>query len=462
MRNSVHNSRRPAFKVSPLWISGIMMLASAIVPTHSAHALDLRQAYEAAIATDARLAAARATAAAASERLPQAKAMLLPNIAFSGSEAQNLLDTTRPNPLTGGTFTTTDRYTSSNATLSLRQTIFRRQQTLSVDQAGFFVEDAQYVLNLEVQNAGVRLSAAYFDALLASDQLRLIEAEKISTTTQLDAARKALVAGSGMRTDVDTAQTRLDTVLAQEIEARQNVDFTRRQLQTLIGRAPGILAGLDPARIQPNAELLASLDDLITQASENSPEIRSLRARVEASRLEIDKANAGHYPTLDLVGQISNSQSDNVTNPQASYFNRSIGVQLNVPIYSGGNISSLERQALAQHQGARAQLDAGLLELSLKVQREFRGVNEGAAKIRALGQAVRSAAVALDSTSKSYKAGMRTILNVLDSDQELKTSERNLVQARYNYIMARIRLGALLGNASPVIEEVSGWLSATP
>lgn len=461
MRNSSHNLRRPTFKVSQLWLCGILALAGAGLPIHSAHALNLLQAYESAIAKDARLAAARATAAAAEERLPQAKAQLLPNISFSGSEAQNLLDTTRPLPA-GGTFTSTDRYTSSSAVLNLRQTIFRRQQSLSVDQAGFFVEDARYMLNFEVQNAGVRLSAAYFDALLANDQLRLIEAEKSSTTTQLDAARKALVAGSGMRTDVDTAQTRLDTVLAQEIEARQNVDFTRRQLQTLIGRQPGMLAGLDPSRIQPEAELQANLDDLIAQASENSPEIRSLKARVEASRLELDKASAGHYPTLDLVGQVSKSQSENITNPFASYFSRSIGVQLNVPIYSGGNVSSLERQALAQYQGAQAQLDAGLLEMSLKVQREFRGVNEGAAKIRALGQAARSANVALDSTNKSFKAGMRSILNVLDADQELKSSERNLIQARYNYIMSRIRLGALLGNANAVIEEVSGWLAAKP
>jgi protease secretion system outer membrane protein len=459
MRQTPARHRRPAFRLSPLWLCGLLTMGTAGLPFQAAHALDLRQSYEAAIGADPRLAAARATAAAAEERVPQAWSQLLPNVSFSANEAQNLLDTTRPNPLTGEKFTSTDRYVSTSGALSLRQTIFRLPQTLNVTQAGFLVNDARYGLNLEVQNAGVRLSAAYFEALLATDQLALIEAQKISTTTGLDAAQKALLAGSGTRTDVDQAQTRLDTVLAQEIEARQHVDFTRRTLQTLIGRAPDTLAALDPARLQRGARLSESLEDLISAAADSSPEIRSLRARVEASRIEVDKATAGHYPTLDLVGQVSKSQSENVTNPFAAYFNRSIGVQLNVPIYSGGYITSVQRQAAAQLQNAQSLLDAGLLEIGLKVQREYRGVTEGAAKLRALEQAVSSARIALDSTRKSYKAGVRTLLNVLDADQELKSSERNLVQARYNYIMSRIRLAALLGNAVLAIEETNTWLN---
>ena len=458
MRDLRLGMHTPPHPVSSIWLGAVLALACACVPFESAQALDLRQAYEAAISADARLNAARATADAAAERLPQARSQLLPSVAFSASRAENLLDTTRPNPLTGDKFTTTERYPSTNAVLNLRQTLFRRQQTLAVDQAEYLVDDARQTLNLEIQNTGVRLSGAYFDALLATDQLELIEAQKISTTTGLDAARKALVAGHGTRTDVDQARTRLDMVLAQEIEARQHVDFTRRQLQNLIGRAPDTLAGLDPARLQTTARSVASLNDLIAEATASSPEIRSLKARVEASRLEVARASAGHYPTLDLVAQISNSQSDSVTNPFAAYYNRSIGVQLNLPIYSGGYVTSAERQAAAQLQNAQAVLDGAVLDLSLKVEREYRNVTEGAAKIQALGQATRSAGVALESTRKSYAAGVRTLLDVLNADQELKANERNLIQARYNYITARIRLAALLGNANPVIEETNGWL----
>jgi len=458
MRDLRPATHTPPHPVSSIWLGAFLALACACVPFEAAQALDLRQAFDAAITADARLNAARATADAAAERLPQARSQLLPNIALSASRAENLLDTTRPNPLTGDKFTTTERYPSTNAVLNLRQTLFRRQQTLGVDQAEYLVDDARQTLNLEMQNTAVRVSGAYFDALLATDQLELIEAQKISTTTGLDAARKALVAGHGTRTDVDQAQTRLDMVLAQEIEARQHVDFTRRQLQNLIGRAPDTLSGLDPARLQTTTNSVASLNDLIAEATASNPEIRSLKSRVEATRLEVAKASAGHYPTLDLVAQISNSQSDSVTNPYAAYYNRSIGVQFTMPIYSGGYVTSAERQAAAQLQNAQAVLDGAVLDLSLKVEREYRNVTEGASKIQAFSQATRSAGVALDSTRKSYAAGVRTLLDVLNADQELKANERNLVQARYNYITARIRLGALLGNANPVIEETNGWL----
>jgi protease secretion system outer membrane protein len=154
MRDLDPSMPTPPHPVSSIWLGAILAMAGAFVPFQSAQALDLREAYEAAITADARLTAARATAEAAAERLPQAKSQLLPNIAFSASRAENLLDTTRPNPLTGDKFTTTERYPSTNAVLNLRQTLFRRQQTLAVDQAEYLVDDARQTLNLEIQNTG--------------------------------------------------------------------------------------------------------------------------------------------------------------------------------------------------------------------------------------------------------------------------------------------------------------------
>lgn len=449
---------RAAHNVKPRWLHGLLALAVVGAPLQSAHALDLRQAYEAAIAADTRLEAARATFAASAERLPQARAQLRPNIGFTASVNRNELDSSKLDAL-GNPVDTQSRYTSNNQGVVLRQVIFRRQQFLNVDQAEYLVEDARYTLESELQSTAVRLSTAYFDALLATDQLALIDALKVSTRAQLDAADKALLAGSGTRTDVDLARARLDMVRAQEIEARLAVDATRRQLQSIIGRPPGELAALDPARAQVAAGVSASLSDLIAQATGMSPEIRSLRARVEASRLEVDKAAAGHYPTLDLVAQTSRTLNDTVPIiNNTRYYNRSIGLQVGVPIYAGGYVSSVERQAQAQYQNLQAQLEGGLLDLSLKVEKEYRGVTEGLAKIQAQVQATRSAAVSLDSTRKSYAAGVRTVLNVLDAEQELKMNERNLIQARYAYITARIRLGALTGDALPVIDEVSAWL----
>jgi outer membrane protein/protease secretion system outer membrane protein len=161
-----------------------------------------------------------------------------------------------------------------------------------------------------------------------------------------------------------------------------------------------------------------------------------------------------------MVAQWSNSLNDQVTNLNSAYKVASVGFQLNLPLYSGGYMSSVERQASAQYVNARELHEAGLRDLGLRVQKEYRGVTEGLLRIHALEQAVRSAKVALDSASKSYAAGSRTLLNVLDAENALSIAEQNLAQARYAYLAARLRLGALAGEGPVTIDLLNGWLSA--
>ena len=165
--------------------------------------------------------------------------------------------------------------------------------------------DAEATLDKEVQNVAVRVAGAYLEALLAEDQLALVMAQKQAYTTQLDASRKRLAGGAGVRTDIDDAQARLDLTLAQELEARQNIDFTRRQLQVLVNVPVTQLAPLDERKLELVDPNPARLQDWIDRAELTSPELRSLRAQVEASRLEIDKARSGHLPTLDAIAQWS-------------------------------------------------------------------------------------------------------------------------------------------------------------
>ena len=420
--------------------------------------LSLGLAVERAMSSDARLATARAQTRAGNERLPQAEAQLRPTISFSASESRNLLDTTRAN-LLGQPSTTTERYLSGSQVLSLRQGLIRPQARIAVSQAEANVRDNEAQVVIEEQNTVARVTSAYFDALLAQDQLALIEAQKASTRAQLDASRKALAGGSGTRTDVDLAQARLDMALAQELEARQNIDQTRRQLQVFTGLADiGLLAPLDTNRLQAGWQTLPPLDEVVEQALSRNPEIQALTARLEGSRLELDKASAGHYPTLDFVAQVARTKSDTVSSVGTTYYNRTLGLQLNVPIYSGGAISSSERQALALYEAAQSTLDNARRDLGLRVQREYRGVTEGVAKVRAYEQAVASSAVALDSMRKSYSAGVRTVLNVLDAEQELRNSERNLRQARYTQLLSLVRLGALIGEADQRARQIDAWL----
>ncbi len=423
-----------------------------------AWSLDLLQAYQAAMEEDASIRATRAATDARRERLPQARAQLLPNLSASASRNRNSLERTTPgfqdNPVTTNT-----RYGSSSEALTLRQPIFRKYQMADYRQAQAQVDDANAILERELQNVAVRVSGAYFEALLTAEQLALVLAQKTAYTTQLDAARKRLAAGAGTRTDIDEAQAALDLNLAQELEARQNVDFTRRQLQTLINRPIDHLAALDAQKMQLVQPAPNRVEDWIARAEASSPEIQSLKAQLEAARYEVDKAQAGHFPTLDAVAQWSRNDSDTVTSVNNRFTNKSIGLQLNIPIFAGGYVNSQVRQALAEQERAEQALEALRRDLGVRVYREFRGVTEGVLKVRALEQAVRSMEQVALSNLRSFEAGSRTLMDTLNAEQQKVSAQRDLAQARFVYLISRVRLQALAGGPkTEVIDQVNGWL----
>ena len=425
-----------------------------------AASLDLSQAYRAAIEEDAVLRAARAAAKARSERIPQARSQLLPNISASALRNRNALESTTPNFL-GSPVTANRDYTSSNVTVTLRQPILRKYQMADYRQAKAEVDDAQAILDREMQNVAVRVSSAYFEALLTAEQLALVLAQKIAYTTQYDAAQKRFMAGAGTRTDIDEAKAALDMNVAQELESYQNVDFTRRQLQTLVNRPIDELAPLDSNKLVLAAPLPNRLEDWTNRAESESPEIRSLMAQVEAARFEVEKAEAGHYPTLDAIVQLSRSVSDTVNTVNNRYNNKSIGLQLNVPLFSGGSVNSTIRQALAEKERVEQMLVALRRDLGERVHREFRGVTEGVLKIRALEQAVRSSDQVALSNRRSFEAGSRTLVEVLNAEQLKVKAQRDLAQARYLYLLSRVRLQVLAGGPkTAVIDEINSWLQA--
>ncbi len=415
-------------------------LCAALAP--AAWALDLQQAYDAAVANDATIRASRAGAEALRERLPQARSQLYPNVAFSAGRNYNDLTSEGRNFL-GQMSTSRMHYFSGSQVLQVRQPLYRPYILAQVRQAQAQVDSAEADLARDEQSLVVRVGEAYFEALLTRDQLALVLAQKQTYTTQVDAATKALAAGSGTRTDIDDAQARLDMTAAQELEARQNEDFTRRRLETLTARNVDELARLDEARFAPRQPQPASVEEWVARAEAASPELQSLRAQVEAARQEIAKARSGHLPTLDAVAQWARTSSDNVTSVNQRYDNKSIGLQLQVPLYSGGYVNSTVRQAQAALTRAEEMLEATRRDLGVRVHREFRGVTEGVLRIAALEQAVRSAEQAVRSGTKSQAAGVRTLLDVLNAEQQRTLALRDLAQARYLYLVSGLRLHAL-------------------
>jgi outer membrane protein/protease secretion system outer membrane protein len=437
----------------------VCALVSAAVATWAqAPVMDLKQVYQAALEQDATIRASRATADSGRERLPQARAGLLPQISASAGRNNNNLDTTAPNIL-GTPVTTNEKYLSDNKTLQLRQPLVNMQRWLQFQQAKSVVEEVEANLDRDLQNLVVRVAGVYFEALMADEQLDLVLAQKKTYTALVDAAKKGLAAGSGTRTDIDDAQSRLDMAAAQELEARQNQDLARRQLQLLVNQPVNQIAKLNVAALQLSAPMPANLDDWTRKAEQASPEIRAMQARLDAARREVSKAQAGHLPTVDAVAQWSNSGSENITRVNSRFENKTIGLQLNIPLYSGGYVNSTIRQAVAEQTRAEESLEALRRDLGVRVHKEYRGVSEGVLRVRALEQAARSAEQMMKSTQMSLTAGSRTQLDVLNAQQQFTLALRDLAQARLVYLLSKVRLASLVGDDAMVsVEQVNGSL----
>ena len=454
MRKTPHFCRPRLLKV----MVAMAMTASAMTVSAQSSALDFKQVYQAALEQDATIRASRAAADSGRERLPQARAGLLPQVSASAGRNFNSLDTTSPNIL-GELGTTNDRYFSDNKSVQLRQPLVNMQRWLQFEQAKSMVAETEATLDRDLQNLVVRVAGAYFEYLMSDEQLELVLAQKKMYTSLVDAAKKGLAAGSGTRTDIDDAQARLDMASAQELEARQNQDQTRRQLEVLINQPVASVAKLNVPALKLVGPVPASLDEWTSRAEKNSPEIKAMQARLEAARREVSKSQAGHLPTLDAVAQWSNSGSENITRINSRYENKSIGVQLNVPLFSGGYVNSTIRQAVAEQTRAEETLEALRRDLGVRVHKEFRGVSEGVMRVRALEQAVRSAEQMMKSTRMSFKAGSRTQLDVLNAQQQYTMALRDLAQARFVYLMSKVKLASLAGDdAVASVDDVNGSL----
>ena len=454
MRKPPHFCRPRLLKV----MVAMAMTASAMTASAQASALDFKLVYQAALEQDATIRASRAAADSGRERLPQARAGLLPQVSASAGRNFNSLDTTSPNIL-GELGTTNDRYFSDNKSVQLRQPVVNMQRWLQFEQAKSMVAETEATLDRDLQNLVVRVAGAYFEYLMSDEQLELVLAQKKMYTSLVDAAKKGIAAGSGTRTDIDDAQARLDMASAQELEARQNQDQTRRQLEVLINQPVASVAKLNVPALKLVGPVPASLDEWTSRAEKNSPEIKAMQARLEAARREVSKSQAGHLPTLDAVAQWSNSGSENITRINSRYENKSIGLQLNVPLFSGGYVSSTIRQAVAEQTRAEETLEALRRDLGVRVHKEFRGVSEGVMRVRALEQAVRSAEQMMKSTQMSFKAGSRTQLDVLNAQQQYTMALRDLAQARFVYLMSKVKLASLAGDdAVASVDDVNGSL----
>lgn len=437
------------------------LLLGFALPGAPAHALDLLQAYRLAMGGgDPTYLAARATAEAAREAVPQARAGLLPQITANASRSRNNTDQTTQVP-GAASITRQFDYAAKATSLNLRQPLVRLANVAGYQSAQAQVEAAEATLEQEAQSLVLRVAGAYFDLMVGREKLDSVIVQKEAYAAQLAAAERAFAAGFGTRTDIDDARARHDIAGAQEIEARQDLRVGERTLSAMLNQrvAAGELLGIRRTGFRPPAPAPQELDGWVSRAQERNPELRTLRATVAAAEKEVDKGRAAHLPTLDLVASLSNNDSDSNTTIGNRYVTSSLGVQLAVPLYLGGQVDSGVRQARAALEKVRQQYEAGRRQVETEVTKQFGAVEQGVAKVRALEQAERSAEQSVISTRRGMEAGVRNSVDVLNALQQLAAARLELIKARYTFAMDWLKLRSAAGELGEAdVEGVNAWL----
>jgi outer membrane protein len=427
-----------------------------LVYASSASCVDLLAVFRYAQTADPVYAAARATWAATQERIPQARAGLLPLVSLSGSAQHNDRNTRVGER---GTSEVSESFGSANASLSVSQPMYRRQNTIAYEQALTQAEQADAQLALVAQDLILRVAQAYLDVLLARDNVALAEAQRTAIGRQLEQARRNFDVGTATITDTHEAQARYDLTNAQEILARNELELRQRALEQLIGRAAPPLAPLG-RQFQLSSPAPAAMEPWVRLAHQGNLQVKIAQSGLAFAAQEIDRNRAGGHPTIDAFATLGGSRSGSRVNTGGAVDSRSavFGLQIAVPIYQGGLTSSRVREAIANEDRARNELYNAHRTAEFNARQAFLGVTAGTAQARALEQAVISTESQLTSTRLGQEVGVRTLVDVLNAQQLLFSARRDLAQAKYGYILSLLRLEAAIGELTESdLASINRW-----
>ncbi|WP_440054046.1 outer membrane channel protein TolC [Pseudoalteromonas sp. T1lg65] len=411
------------------------------------HAEDLLQVYDIATANDPTVLKAKAQADAQRYAKEQALGTLLPQLGFKMSYSDNSGEGATGNDLKGYTMGKADTDTFSRS-ISLSQTIFnmRSWQSLSIEEKRALQADTQY--QKEQQSLIVRIAEGYFNVLSALDNLEFVQAEKRAIERQLEQTKQRYEVGLTAITDVHEARAQFDRAVANEIGAKNNVETARETLRTITGKYHDKLDKLDTdtfSTVTPNKQSA----DFITVAKESNLDLQVAKSAVDIAKDQIELAQAGHYPTLELSASYSDSLEDGPgTQLKPRGDGTSVGLTLNVPIYSGGQTTAATSQARANYVATSEDLEAAMRNVTRSVITSYNQVMSDVATYKALEQAVVSAESALQATEAGFEVGTRTIVDVLVSTQNLYNAKRNLADLRYQYVLSSLKLKQATGTLS--------------
>ncbi|HMW16642.1 MAG TPA: TolC family outer membrane protein [Accumulibacter sp.] len=439
--------------VHTLFLAGLTAATSAL-------ASDLLQVYRQALTYDAQYAAARAATEMGREKLPQARAGLLPVISGTANAFWN--DSRYESISSSGSSQNyTGKYSSKGYGITLTQPLFRWQNFLLYDQAKLLIMQSEANFLQAGQDLMLRVAQAYFDVLLAIENLRAVQVNKEAISQQLAQAKKNFEVGTATITDTYESQSRYDLAVAQEINAESDLEVKRYALRVLIGADPGELS-----RLKPKAELAPpqprDMQPWVDAAESGNFAVQAQQAAAEAAKKAIDINRAGHYPTLDAVANYNKSYGPGQFGiGEINTTSNQVGLQLNVPIFQGGAVNSRTREAAARYNAENSALDQAKRTAGLNARQAYLGVVNGLAGVNALEAALRSGLSSLDSNRLGYEVGVRINIDVLNAENQVYLTRRDLEKARFDTLMAELKLKAAVGTLSETdLERINALLVA--
>jgi len=420
-------------------------LAFAALHAGPASAFGLMDAYQAALQNDPTYRAAQYENESGQLARQLGHSTLLPNVSLQVSASKNHAERTTATPF--GPVTTDPSYISRLQLLSVRQPLYNPEGYARNAQGKAQASYSEAKLAGSRQDLLLRVTEAYLNVLLVEDFVALAAAKRDTLLEQSRANARMFAVGEGTRTDMLETQARLDLAEAELIEANDSLATMRRTLASIVGKEPGRLDRLH--RLAGDFRITAtdqrSFEEWRAAALEHNAEIAAQRHAVEVAAQEIRKARSGHLPRLDAVASYSKGKSETVNTYDQEANVRSIGFQLNIPIYSGGHVSATAGQAVASHHRTKAELDAAVARTMVELEKNYRATQSSVARNDALAKAVDSARLLVTATQQSVKGGVRVNLDVLNAKQQLFSAQRDLAQARYTYLLSTLRLRAFAG-----------------
>ncbi len=410
--------------------------AAALTP---AAALVLATEYE------ARYQVAKATFRAESQALEQARAGLRPSIGFNLNRTFNMLYPTAGRQ---------QDYVSSSTSLTLRQPLYRPEASAIVRQAGAEVTRQEAVLGGERNRLSLDVASVYLEALRTDAEWQAQQSQQQALDSLVVAAQRALPLGLGSASLVQERQAKAAQGQLRVMQARLKRSEALAQLDKLIGQPAAKLVSLPDEGFAWPADGPGALADWQQRARAQSPEVQAAQAAIAAAREAIDRAEAGKYPTVDLLAGRSRTVSDTFTSLNNRYINNSIGVQLAVPLYDGGRSSAGTAQAVAQLERAQALLEGTQRDLDLQIDTAHQLLTQASQRLQAHQVVVSASQQAVTAARQGQARGQQSALDVLDAQAQLQTALLEQRTTRLSLLLAQLRLNALAGDAQ--------WLSLAP